>query len=74
MTTEVIEPGIREDRGGARAEPVRARRGGVWSLPEVRWAALATVGVAPHFHTLFDRKHVPIQSLMVQLRRCGLAM
>jgi heavy metal translocating P-type ATPase len=43
MTTELIPPGTGTARGTAGAEPARARRADVWSLPEVRWAVLATV-------------------------------
>jgi heavy metal translocating P-type ATPase len=53
MTTELIAPGT----GTAGRTPdtgrARARRSGAWSLPEVRWAAVATalfaVGLIAHF-------------------------
>ena len=57
MTTDLIPPGTGTGAGTARgaADTDRARPGrvGVWSLPEVRWAALATalfaVGLVAHF-------------------------
>ena len=42
MTTELIPPGAGPARGTAGPDPARTRRAGTWSLPEVRWAALAT--------------------------------
>ncbi len=53
MTTELIPAGAGTARGVVAADPARARRAGAWSLPEVRWAALATalfaVGLIAHF-------------------------
>ena len=61
MTTDLIPPGagagadVRAGRSSGAAGTDRARpgRAGVWSLPEVRWAALATalfaVGLVAHF-------------------------
>ena len=55
MTTKLIPPGAGTGTlgGAAAADPARARRAGAWSLPEVRWAALATaffaVGLIAHF-------------------------
>jgi cation transport ATPase len=59
MTTELIPPGTRPAAGAAAGAPgtsrarARAGRSGAWSLPEVRWAAVATasfaVGLIAHF-------------------------
>src|ERR1700728_4732414 len=57
MTTDLIPPGTSTGtgtpRGGADTARARPGRMGVWSLPEVRWAALATalfaVGLVAHF-------------------------
>jgi len=53
MTTDLIPPGTGTARRGAGADRARPSRSGVWSLPEVRWAALATalfaVGLVAHF-------------------------
>jgi len=59
MTTELVRPGTGTGtgtdagRGAASADRARAGRSGVWSLPEVRWAALATalfaIGLLAHF-------------------------
>jgi heavy metal translocating P-type ATPase len=52
MTTELIGPDAGTAAGTVRAEPGHAGRPGAWSLPEVRWAALATAvflaGLAAH--------------------------
>src|SRR5580693_8876696 len=53
MTTELMPPGTGTAGGTPGPGAARARRSGVWSLPEVRWAALATalfaVGLIAHF-------------------------
>jgi cation-transporting P-type ATPase J len=55
MTTDLISPGTGTGTASGAADTDRARpsRMGVWSLPEVRWAALATalfaVGLVAHF-------------------------
>ena len=59
MTTDLIPPGTGTGtgtgtaRGAADADRARPGRMGVWSLPEVRWAVLATalfaVGLVAHF-------------------------
>jgi cation-transporting P-type ATPase J len=53
MTTELIPPGTGTAGSTPAAGRVRARRSGAWSLPEVRWAVVATtlfaVGLIAHF-------------------------
>jgi cation-transporting P-type ATPase J len=55
MTTDLIRPGTSAGpaSGAAGTDRARPSRMGVWSLPEVRWAALATalfaVGLVAHF-------------------------
>lgn len=52
MTTDRIPPGTGAARGATGAKSARGRRAEVWSLPQVRWAALAAVlfsaGLAAH--------------------------
>ena len=55
MTTDLIRADVRVGpaRDAAGTDRGRPSRAGVWSLPEVRWAALATalfaVGLVAHF-------------------------
>jgi len=50
---ETTTPAIAPAAAAAHPAPARSRRTGAWSLPEVRWAALATalfaVGLIAHF-------------------------
>jgi cation-transporting P-type ATPase J len=43
MTTELMLPGTGTAGGGPGTGRARTRRPGAWSLPEVRWATVATV-------------------------------
>lgn len=60
MHTDVIDARATADRTVPRdaADPGRARAAGLWSLPEVRWATLATglflIGLAAHFGPVPD--------------------
>jgi heavy metal translocating P-type ATPase len=53
MTTELITPGTGTVGGRPGTGRARVRRPGAWSLPEVRWATVATalfaVGLIAHF-------------------------
>ena len=53
MTTQLAAPGTGASPAAVRARPAGTRRGGARSLPEVRWAALATLlfaaGLIAHF-------------------------